>query len=808
MAGLALLVGVPLVLWAAIGNPLSGFPQTWDEAELLVDQRNITADLLISVLACLLWLLWLQFVWAVLWELFVVGPRTNRGEVAKDAPGVPGFVRSIVSTVVSGLLSASVVASATSAGTLLPDLVAKAPALALDHAALNELAATDQPVSAAANITHYVIGDHDRVWDLAGQNDTMLQRILEMNADQVKSPIDFRPGMQIRVPASLALPEAPPTAAGGVAHGPSHDGADAIGHQIYQVVEGDNLWNISKERLAADSELDPSNAEIAAHVADVVDNNQNVVEDPDLIYPGELLTLPDQNGATPGAGVASSGATAEGRGADQATESAGEAEAEVETVPTSVSTPRPDTVAVAEAISDTAAGPPDNADRPEPPGADLSLVDAGQGNGEPQQAGSVSGDDDPDDVQLMVDGAVSSTPTSATIDSTPVEMADEQGSRTVDVGAPPPRSIGVELAGGGLALSTSLLALYLGARRRNEGRFTVEFSRRVPAEEPALLSQIYGAADLDFIDWAADRLNRCQADAANDGTTPGALLLTAGHGLETWWSTPVTLAAAGWTRADSSGRRWTASWDPTVDSELPADVDAAQLEPVERSPLGWLTVGKLLDPGAGQAVSHQPDAPPGSDVMINLGHVGSIALSGATARVFAALRAMLFELGAGGPLADVTVTTVDFQAEGSAVLPRLFAAREEDALAQAQAGHPDGALQIFVVQATQARLDQWFELSRPDSGVALIAIGDVRSSRLGSRYVLHDDGTGLFQGLEAGLRVLGLEGPEALQIEELLLTGDATVDAPPEAPTGQMSESLPSTAGDRAGVGHRAGGGD
>ena len=292
LAGLAILVGLPVVLWLFIGNPLDLLPQSWDEARRMVDQRNLTTDVMLAVLATVMWLLWVQFVWATLWELLVVGPKANRGQVAREAPGVPRIIRSIVSAVSSGLLSASVVASASSAGSLLPDLVASAPVLA-GEMIQGEAAEAEAPVANTMNMQFYRIADHDRMWDLAGQNDAMLQRILEMNADQVKSPIDFRPGMTIKVPVGLGLADAVDDESELDGVDESADAADSPGDVVYEVVEGDNLWNISKVRLAEAARGEqPSNADIAEEVSDVVDRNPEVIEDPGFDLPRRVVDTP------------------------------------------------------------------------------------------------------------------------------------------------------------------------------------------------------------------------------------------------------------------------------------------------------------------------------------------------------------------------------------------------------------------------------------------------------------------------------------------------------------------------------------
>ena len=101
---------------------------------------------------------------------------------------------------------------------------------------------------------------------------------------------------------------------------------------------------------------------------------------------------------------------------------------------------------------------------------------------------------------------------------------------------------------------------------------------------------------------------------------------------------------------------------------------------------------------------------------------------------------------------------------------------------------------MFVVQATGAQLDRWFELAKPDSGVALILIGDVRSSRLGSRFVVDERGVGEFHGLDTKVRVFGLEGATAAAIEDVFRPRHADgVDEPgaAEEPPGQAGPSGP-----------------
>jgi len=62
----------------------------------------------------------------------------------------------------------------------------------------------------------------------------------------------------------------------------------------HQVIVGENLWSIAAIRLAAARGRPVSEPEIARYWVSVVDVNRTRLRsgDPDLIYPGELVTLP------------------------------------------------------------------------------------------------------------------------------------------------------------------------------------------------------------------------------------------------------------------------------------------------------------------------------------------------------------------------------------------------------------------------------------------------------------------------------------------------------------------------------------
>lgn len=63
----------------------------------------------------------------------------------------------------------------------------------------------------------------------------------------------------------------------------------------HEVRTGDHLWSIARDHLAAVTDEDPSDAEVAAHWRDVIDANRDRLVDPDnpdLLLPGQEVVLP------------------------------------------------------------------------------------------------------------------------------------------------------------------------------------------------------------------------------------------------------------------------------------------------------------------------------------------------------------------------------------------------------------------------------------------------------------------------------------------------------------------------------------
>jgi hypothetical protein len=110
------------------------------------------------------------------------------------------------------------------------------------------------------------------------------------------------------VPPQQVVPTEPPTTTTTLSyHSPAPDvpidpippppwpAPHPAGNRHIEVVSGDNLWNLSKRHLAALTGRTPSDAEIHRYWRRVIDLNLGHLRsgDPDLIYPGEVIVVPE-----------------------------------------------------------------------------------------------------------------------------------------------------------------------------------------------------------------------------------------------------------------------------------------------------------------------------------------------------------------------------------------------------------------------------------------------------------------------------------------------------------------------------------
>ena len=157
-----------------------------------------------------------------------------------------------------------------------------------------------------------VKGDHlwgiatDRLTTTTGETPTdiavsaYVQRLIALNPDVAEDPDLIFPGETFRLPTtSTNQPEvAGPVTSLGPTDG-EHGGGGYLPSVEVTIERFDHLWGLSDARLQQAHDREPSNLEILNYVNTVIDLNTDIVEDPDLIFPGEVFTLPAIGTPTP-----------------------------------------------------------------------------------------------------------------------------------------------------------------------------------------------------------------------------------------------------------------------------------------------------------------------------------------------------------------------------------------------------------------------------------------------------------------------------------------------------------------------------
>jgi LysM domain len=283
----AFVFGVPVVLVRFVGNPWPGRTR-WE----LRDEAGVLA----GVLAALAWLIWARFVVAVVIEareqLAAMRVEERREPAARVEVVAPPPARGGIGLLAQRLVAAALI--------ILPLAVRAVPAVAGTPVGLPESraqtalivdaepAVRPEPPERAAPTTDgsVVVAAGDTLIGLARTHlgdPGRWREIFELNrgrpqADggRLATPSLISPGWRLRLPAERA----------GAAHHSRYLAAETI-----TIEPGDNLWNLSAKRLAA-AGLPHDEASVGDHVAAVIADNQQIVEDPDLIHPGERFAFP------------------------------------------------------------------------------------------------------------------------------------------------------------------------------------------------------------------------------------------------------------------------------------------------------------------------------------------------------------------------------------------------------------------------------------------------------------------------------------------------------------------------------------
>ncbi|MDH3302628.1 MAG: hypothetical protein OES24_19185 [Acidimicrobiia bacterium] len=282
VALVGLVAGVPWLLVNLAGWPLPTAWPDWGQVWLDVRQFNIDGRWVIETLAAAAWLLWAQVLWALLFEgLNMV--NTGRGRVARSAPLTLPVVSVLVSRLVAGVVSITLVssspASAGTTGAIGSVLSARSSTVDEVTEGVIDRDVNTPPVPSVGERPATVqVLDDETAWDVAQRVFGDGSRVAELLEHNDISPFDVQAGVRLELPPGVSAPEDQVT-----------------------VVEGDHLWGISVRRLQEAGVDEPSNAQVAAHVAYMVEANHPDIEDPDLINPDDVFTLPALGHPEPGA---------------------------------------------------------------------------------------------------------------------------------------------------------------------------------------------------------------------------------------------------------------------------------------------------------------------------------------------------------------------------------------------------------------------------------------------------------------------------------------------------------------------------
>ncbi len=291
----ALVVGLPVLLVVVAGWPFPSRPPDWSHIARMIDQGDIPTVAVINTLAVVLWVLWLAIVWSLTWELATVGHTdARRGRrVRVTAPAVPAALSSGIGRLVAAVFAVGITVTPTS-GTATAGL--PTVAVVVDHAddttgaGAAAAPAPDHAANDAGRVVGWVAAAGDTPWSIA--------RTALGDAVRVEELVALNPGLHParRLPAGqhVVLPpdaevpaERRPTAA-------TAEEAPVAGpaSTIVVVEAGDTLWELAAEQLGVNGHRPVAARDIVAYTHQVHAANADTVADPDLIHPGQHLTLP------------------------------------------------------------------------------------------------------------------------------------------------------------------------------------------------------------------------------------------------------------------------------------------------------------------------------------------------------------------------------------------------------------------------------------------------------------------------------------------------------------------------------------
>ncbi len=272
----ALLVGVPIAVFALVGVPLPGANELRDAWQ----HRQVGGELVVRVGAAIFAVLWLWFAVTALTELWHVISWRVGGQGARLRPLPPG-PSGVIRALVRFIVVSSVTATATF-GSFVP--LAQATIATTAARPISVSTSSTSPLLATSSVatvpTHLAVG-RETPFSLAAMlgRAELRESIIELNLGRVgPDGMAWRGGV---FPAGMevVLPE-------------EHVVQTPLG-PAHEVVRGDSYWAIADEHLAHELGRDATETEVMVYTESLMSTNHQVLghRDPALILPGELVVF-------------------------------------------------------------------------------------------------------------------------------------------------------------------------------------------------------------------------------------------------------------------------------------------------------------------------------------------------------------------------------------------------------------------------------------------------------------------------------------------------------------------------------------
>jgi DNA-binding SARP family transcriptional activator len=301
LAALVILLGaIPYLLWQISGTPGSQILDTLEDQ--FASDNTRTEQLLAGTLALIAWACWAQLAYAVAVEMVAA----IRGRTARRAPILPGL-QALAYRLVTGftLVITSLTPAMRAVASPLQPLPAETTAAVVHEPTPAPLGSSirfgsDIPTDrkAASDGAMFTVGPRDTLWSIADATlgdglrwaeirDANLGRTMPDGTTVTADTETVRAGWNLRLPAGAVLAYGDQNILG--------EAATLRDGRLVEVNEGDHFWGIAEHAMADGWGRTPSDAELVPYWADVVELNTDRLlppEDPDLIYPGQVLELP------------------------------------------------------------------------------------------------------------------------------------------------------------------------------------------------------------------------------------------------------------------------------------------------------------------------------------------------------------------------------------------------------------------------------------------------------------------------------------------------------------------------------------